>query len=32
VEVAKFKALNLDPESFAKVMSTTAIETFKLLC
>jgi hypothetical protein len=32
VEVAKFKALNLDPETFAKVMSTTAIETFKLPC
>jgi hypothetical protein len=32
VEVAKFKALNLDPETYAKVMSTTAIETFKLPC
>ena len=32
VEVAKFKALNLDPETYAKVMSTTAIKTFKLPC
>jgi hypothetical protein len=32
VEVAKFKALNLDPETYAKVLSTTAIKTFKLPC
>jgi predicted TIM-barrel fold metal-dependent hydrolase len=32
VEIAKFKALDLDPEAYAQVIGRTAIDSFKLPC